>query len=178
VLATPLPAAERLMPASPALAQALAAEVVFSPAEAQAVGLVDEQSVDWNGTVDIDLGAEPELAAVDIDIDGLPPPEPMEPSRGKGLADHVQLGFAYQMHLHGQWQKVRLTHVSASRGFFVFTHGEKQRRTLSLTYRMLCRLCESNRLRAFENAYLLERATARARAQLASLLPAPAKARR
>ena len=178
VLATPLPAAERLMPVSPALTQSLAAEVVFSPAEAQAVGLVDEQSVDWNGEVDIDLGAEPELAAVDIDIDGLPPPEPMEPSRGKGLADHVQLGFAYQMHLHGQWQKVRLTHVSASRGFFVFTHGEKQRRTLSLTYRMLTRLCESNRLRAFENAYLLERATARARAQLAALMPGSATGRR
>jgi hypothetical protein len=34
---------------------------------------------------------------------------------------------------------------------------------------MLLRLCETGRLRAFENAYLIERATARARRQLASL---------
>jgi hypothetical protein len=34
---------------------------------------------------------------------------------------------------------------------------------------MLSRLCEGNRLRAFEHAYLLERATARARQQLAQL---------
>jgi hypothetical protein len=30
-------------------------------------------------------------------------------------------------------------------------------------------MCEGNRLRAFENAFLLERATARARKQLAAL---------
>ena len=40
-----------------------------------------------------------------------------------------------------------------------------------MTARMLRRLCESERLRAFESAHLLERATARARAQLAALLP-------
>jgi hypothetical protein len=34
---------------------------------------------------------------------------------------------------------------------------------------MLLRLCETGRLRAFENAYLIERATARARKQLAAL---------
>jgi hypothetical protein len=38
-----------------------------------------------------------------------------------------------------------------------------------MTYRMLSKMCESNRLRAFESAYLLERATARARQQLAQL---------
>ena len=38
-----------------------------------------------------------------------------------------------------------------------------------MTYRMLSRMCENDRLRAFESAYLLERATARARAQLAQL---------
>ena len=37
---------------------------------------------------------------------------------------------------------------------------------------MLARLCESGRLRAFESSYLLERATARARRQLAALKPA------
>ena len=38
-----------------------------------------------------------------------------------------------------------------------------------MTYRMLTRLCEASRLRAFEHAYLLERATARARHQLSQL---------
>jgi hypothetical protein len=40
---------------------------------------------------------------------------------------------------------------------------------ISMTARMLYRLCETGRLRAFENAYLIERATARARKQLAAL---------
>ena len=136
------------------------------------MGLVDEAAVDWNGQVDIDLDApaEPELAAVDIALDGLPPPEAPEPTRGRTLADHVQIGFAYQMHLEGQWQKVRLAHVSPGRTFFVFNYGSKKhKRTVSLTHRMLVRLCETGRLRAFEQAYLLERATARARRQLAAL---------
>jgi len=51
----------------------------------------------------------------------------------------------------------------------VFTRGQKHLRTISMTYRMLSRLCEGNRLRAFEHAYLLERATARARHQLSQL---------
>lgn len=149
----------------------------FSDAEARAVGLVTEAAVDWDGTVDIDLSAEPELTEVDINIDGLPPPEPTEPTRGEALADHVQLGFAYQMHLDDQWQKVRLTHVSPGRAFFVFTHGGKHKRTVSMTARMLHRLCESGRMRAFENAYLIERATARARKQLATLRPASGNTR-
>jgi hypothetical protein len=69
---------------------------------------------------------------------------------------------------------VRLAHVSQARTFFVFTHGSKQRKTVSLTYRMLSRMCETGRLRAFENGYLLERATARARRQLAQLKSAAA----
>jgi hypothetical protein len=93
----------------------------------------------------------------------------VEPSRGSSLADHVQIGFAYQMHIDGDWHKVRLSHVSAGRTFFVFTRGSKHQRTISMTYRMLSKLCESNRLRAFESAYLLERATARARAPLAQV---------
>ena len=123
-----------------------------------------------NVALDVDLSAEPEITANDIRIEGLPAaPEPLEPMRGKSLADHVQIGFAYQMNLEGQWRKVRLAHVSPARTFFIFTHGEKQRRTVSLTHRMLVRLCEAGRLRAFENAYLLERAQARARQQLATL---------
>jgi hypothetical protein len=38
-----------------------------------------------------------------------------------------------------------------------------------MTYRMLLRLCDAGRLRVFENNYLLERATARARRQLAQI---------
>jgi hypothetical protein len=38
-----------------------------------------------------------------------------------------------------------------------------------MTHRMLVRLCETGRLRAFESGYLIERATARARKQLAAL---------
>ena len=36
------------------------------------------------------------------------PAEPAEPTRGPQLIDHMQLGFAYQMHLKDEWQKVRL----------------------------------------------------------------------
>ncbi len=174
-LATPVPRAIDLPVLGAASGQAVAAlqalatPAVFSPAEARAVGLLDDAAVDWSGQVDIDLSAEPELTAVDINIAGLPAPEPVEPSRGKSLADHVQIGFAYQMQLQGDWQKVRLAHVSPGRSFFVFTHGAKQRQTVSMTHRMLVKLCDAGRLRAMESAYLLERATARARRQLAEM---------
>ncbi len=176
-LATPLPKAADLpalgSPSGTAAAalQAVAATAVFTPAEARAVGLVDESAVDWSQAVDIDLGAEPELTTADIQINGLPTPEPVEPTRGKSLADHVQIGFAYEMQLHGDWQTVRLAHVSAGRSFFVFTHGAKQRETVSMTHRMLVKLCAAGRMRAMESAYLLERATARARRQLEALTP-------
>jgi hypothetical protein len=147
----------------------------FSADEARRIGLVDEASVNWNGQVDIDLSAEPEVNAADVQFAGLPgpadPAELLEPTRGKSLAEHVQIGFAYQMHIEDRWQKVRLSHVSPGRSFFVFTRGERHKQTISLTQRMLLRLCESGRMRAFESAYLLERATARARRQLAAVTP-------
>ncbi|HEU5293816.1 MAG TPA: DUF1631 family protein [Burkholderiaceae bacterium] len=172
VLGAPIPKATELppMPASelPVLLDAVQAHT-FTEAEAKAIGLVDEQSIDWTGKVEVEIESEPEVSEVDIQIDGMPEPEPVEPSRGGSLADHVQIGFAYQMHIDGKWQKVRLSHVSAGRTFFVFTRGQKHLRTISMTYRMLSKMCEANRLRAFEHAYLLERATARARHQLAQL---------
>ncbi len=153
-----------------------AAAPQFSADEAARIGLVDEAAIDWNGQVDIELGAEPAVTPADLQIAGLPTPaapgdamEPMEPVSGKALADHVQIGFAYQMHLDGTWQKVRLVHVSPGRSFFVFNRGARHKQTISLTQRMLVRLCETGRLRAFESAYLLERATARARRQLAGV---------
>jgi hypothetical protein len=172
----PLPSRADLRSA-PAQMPVLTEEIAaprFSADEARRVGLVDEASVDWNGKVDIDLGAEPPVSAEDARIEGLPAPtEPVEPVQGKSLADHVQIGFAYQMHLEGHWQKVRLVHVSPGRSFFVFNRGSRHKQTISLTQRMLVRLCETGRMRAFEQAYLLERATARARRQLASVSAAP-----
>jgi hypothetical protein len=142
----------------------------FSTEEKKRIGLIEESAVDWDGQVDIDLG-EPEVREVDVDLAalGLPKAEAPEPASGRSLADHVQIGFAYRMHLEGQWHKVRLAHVSPGRTFFVFTRGSRHKQTISLTHRMLVRLCEAGRLRAFENGYLIERATARVRRQLAKL---------
>jgi anion-transporting ArsA/GET3 family ATPase len=162
----------------------------FSPEESRQVGLVTESAVDWDGTVDLDLGrADPAAAAeeaevedadtnpaplgLDINLD-LASTEPAEPTKGLGLFDHIKLGFAYQMHLKDQWQKVRLTYVSPARSFFVFSHGQRHQETISMTARMLSRMCETGRMRAVESAYLLERATHRARRQLAALKTAPA----
>jgi hypothetical protein len=140
----------------------------FTAEEAQRVGLVDESRVDWSAQVDIDLSEEAPVEAQDIRIAGLPAPEPVEPTHGKSLVEHVELGYPYQMNVDGAWQKVKLTHVSPGRTFFVFTRGQRHKQTISLTHRMLARLCESHRFRAFESAYLLERATARARRQLSA----------
>jgi Protein of unknown function (DUF1631) len=175
ILATPLPRPEdnvRGTSAIPVLDDVVSGPG-FTPEEAARIGLVDESTIDWNGAVDIDLSAEQdgdsELSATDINIEGLPPPEPVEPTKGASLADHVQIGFSYRMHFEDQWHKVRLSHISPGRTFFVFTRGSKHQHAISMTARMLYRLCETGRLRAFENAYLIERATARARKQLAAL---------
>jgi hypothetical protein len=186
---TPVPGRESLSQADPV--PEVDADVIarrFSPAEAKSVGLVTESAVDWSGVVDIDIGAEDDgssrndtgpdttpsdsaiarFEALDIDL-SLTGADPAEPSRGPQLFDHIKLGFAYQMHLKDEWQKVRLTHVSAGRSFFVFTRGKKHQETISMTARMLSRMCETGRLRALESAYLMERATQRARKQLAAL---------
>lgn len=161
----------------------------FTAEEAKQVGLVEEAAVDWAAPVDttqvdIELGGDVAPAAeaggaeggdtapmdigIDINLD-LSPTDPPEPSRGPQLMDHIKLGFAYQMHLKDEWQKVRLTYVSPGRSFFVFSRGKKHQETISMTSRMLARMCETGRMRAFESAYLMERATARARKQLAAL---------
>jgi hypothetical protein len=176
VLATPLPKPEdavRGQNAIPVLDDVVSEP--FTAEEAKRIGLVNESAIDWDGTVDIDLSAEGEgegdgeVSELDINIEGLPAPEPVEPTKGASLADHVQIGFSYRMHFEGQWHKVRLSHISPGRTFFVFTRGREHQHAISMTARMLYRLCETGRLRAYENAYLLERATARARKQLASL---------
>lgn len=171
ILATPLPKPEeatRVRSNVPVL-EDIVSGPGFTPDEAARIGLVDESAIDWSGEVDIDLSAEPEVSELDINIDGLPPPDPVEPTHGASLADHVQIGFSYRMHFENQWHKVRLSHISPGRTFFVFTRGAEHQHAISMTARMLARLCDTGRLRAFENAYLIERATARARAQLAAL---------
>ncbi len=166
--ATPLPTADGSALAGAAISDELTA-AVFSPAEAQHIGLLNEAAVDWDGKVDIDLSAEPEVTVAELQLQGLPQPEAPEPTSGRMLHDHMQIGFAYQMYLSGKWQKVRLSHISPGRAFFVFSHGQRNLNSLSMTTRMLARMCETQRVRAFENAYLIERATARARRQLAAL---------
>ena len=187
VFNTPVPGAEMLSPNDPVpeVEPAVIAQQ-FTPEEAKQVGLVQESAVDWAGPVDIDLGTETEaqaeaeaeaqaraapsssMLALGLDLD-LSSSEPAEPTRGPQLIDHINLGFAYQMHLKDEWQKVRLAHVSAGRSFFVFTRGSKHQETISMTSRMLARMCETGRLRAVESSYLMERATHRARKQLAAM---------
>ena len=189
VFNTPVPESETLLrdaPMPPTGTPAI--EPKFTPEEAQRIGLVEESAVNWSGEIDIDLSAGPEpepvsaypdtapadldidLSALGVDINLDATPDPTEPpTHGPHLIDHVRLGFAYQMNLNSEWQKVRLSYVSPGRAFFVFTRGKRHTETVSLTSRMLARMCETGRFRAFESAYLMERATARARKQLAEL---------
>ena len=191
VFLMPVPASESFMRADPV--PDVEPEVIerrFTPEEAKQVGFVAEAAVDWSEPVamdtniDIDLGGQsqpPEpatpsvAAAIDPEArDQLDPGtteggEPGEQVSGVQLIDHIKLGFAYQMHLKDEWQKVRLAHVSSGRSFFVFTRGGKHQETISMTSRMLARMCETGRFRAVESSYLMERATQRARKQLAEL---------
>lgn len=184
---SPMPGAHEFSHAEPVILESAEIEQRFTPAEARAVGLVEESAVDWSGEVDIDLDAvaaaeagdtvpgsvdTTDSAPLDLGIDiplDLATPDPSVPTHGAHLIGHMRVGFAYQMLLKDEWQKVRLNYVSPGRNFFVFARGRKHQETISLTARMLSRMCESNRLRAVEHAYLMERATARARRQLAAL---------
>ena len=158
----------------------------FTPEEAEKVGLVQESAVDWSSSgVDVEIGGDAQAtdtgsgvstsgSATDSQGAALAPTateagDPAEPSRGPALMDHLKVGFAYQMLLKDEWQRVRLSHVSTGRSFFVFTRGAKHQETISMTSRMLARMCEAGRMRAVESAYLIERATVRARKQLAEL---------
>ena len=91
--------------------------------------------------------------------------EPDEPTEGSQLLYHLQIGVSYRLHLQDKWEKVRLTHMNASRSFFLFKHGVEDRGTISMTVRMLGRLCDTGRMKAFEEKPLLDRATDRLRAQ-------------
>jgi hypothetical protein len=148
---------------------ALTAVSALSPEEAMMTGFVSEATVNCTAPLDIDLDTpiDPSLADIDINLDG-----PPTPSHGTQLAHHIQKGAAYQMLMQGQWKKVRLTWISEGRTFFIFTHGHTHKQTISLTARTLAKMCETGRFKAYEQAELIERATLRARRQLAALAPA------
>jgi len=179
VFNTPVPGADSVSTVGPmqVLEDSVDIEQRFTPEEARTVGLVPESAVDWSGEVDIDVGpdseppseqTEPLPLGQDTHVEASDA-EADEPTHGPQLIDHINLGYPYQMHLKDEWQKVRLTYLSPGRQFFVFTSGKKHRETISVTLRMLTRMCETGRIRAFERKYLMERATKRARKQLVAL---------
>lgn len=161
----PLPSPQH----SHAQATALSVVTALSPEETLMTGFVSEAAVSCDAPLDINLDApiDPSLADIDIKLDC-----PPTPSAGTQLAHHIQKGAAYQMLMQSQWKKVRLTWVSEGRTFFVFTHGHTHKQTISLTARTLSKMCETGRFKAFEQAELIERATLRARRQLAALAQA------
>lgn len=175
-LQQPLPAREELPPVR-ADEAIHTSPPVLSAAEAAQVGLVAETAVAWDGQVDILIGEDGAEAVAAKVPNLLPeagaasasPTEAPEATQGAALAEHMQVGYPYQMHLQDRWEKVRLAHISPGRTFFLFTHGAKNRETVSLTQRMLVRLCESGRMKSYETSQLVERATLRARRQLAAL---------
>ena len=194
IFAIAIPRTEELLRSDPMpVLEELQIERRFSAAELKQIGLVEEGTVDWSKSLDIDLSADTDepaagipisaqddavstpgsfnsAAALGLDINlDLAVADPAIASHGLALMDHVRLGFAYQMHLKETWQKVRLNYVSPARSFFVFTRGHKHQETISLTSRMLARMCDTGRMRAVESTYLMERATARARKQLAAM---------
>ncbi|HUO94588.1 MAG TPA: DUF1631 family protein, partial [Steroidobacteraceae bacterium] len=197
IFAMPIPGSETVSSLDPVTD--VPEEVIerrFTPEEAKKVGLVQESAVDWSGGsgsggVDIDIGGDDPAADTGSGASTVAPPtdsqggalgptsteagDPGEPARGAALMDHLKVGFAYQMLLKDEWQRVRLSHVSTGRSFFVFTRGAKHQETISMTSRMLARMCETGRMRAVESAYLMERATVRARKQLAELKASPTR---
>jgi hypothetical protein len=181
IFATPIPGVESTALSEP-LSEVEEAQIErrFTPEEARQVGLLPEHAVDWNAPFDFYMGggapADPTGpaplsgdAATPVGLTATESGELAEPTTGAQLMDHINLGFAYQMLLKDEWQKVRLAHVSSGRSFFVFTRGVRHQETISMTSRMLARMCETGRMRAVESAYLMERASHRVRKQLADL---------
>jgi hypothetical protein len=124
--------------------------------------------------IEVPVEAAPPAAAVAPTA----PAEPEEPTEGPQLRHHLQIGVSYRLQLKDQWEKVRLTHMNASRTFFLFTHGAEDRGTISMTARMLGRLCETHRLKAFEDKPLIDRATERVRMQAGMPPATPTPSRR
>jgi len=164
----PLPAALDDIKSAPVLTVVSA----LSASEIQQAGFMPEAALSADGALDINLDlpgeADPTLSEIDINLDAPPPP-----TAGLQLVHHIQKGAAYQMMMQGQWKKVRLTWVSDGRSFFIFNHGHTHKQTISLTARTLAKMCDTGRFKAFEQSELIERATVRARRQLAALSAGP-----
>ena len=180
--ALPLPSADDDTPdvqLPPGTGPAL--EQRFSNEEGEALGLISDSAVDWSGAVEPQPGVDP--PAIDDSGDGEPGPAedsandqtarvpglPPELESGPALRDNLQLGFSYRLNLKGEWQNVRLTYMSPGRTLFLFSHGAKDRETISMTARTLGRLCTAGRMRALETAFLIDRSTLRARQQLSRI---------
>lgn len=164
----PLPAALDDIKSAPVLTVVSA----LSASEIQQAGFMPEAALSADSALDINLDlpgeADPTLSEIDINLDAPPPP-----TAGLQLVHHIQKGAAYQMMMQGQWKKVRLTWVSDGRSFFIFNHGHTHKQTISLTARTLAKMCDTGRFKAFEQSELIERATVRARRQLAALSAGP-----
>ena len=129
-------------------------------------------SGDSRGELSFPVLSQPQDAADAIPGEEAAAEEPVESPElapGLQLRDHLQLGFSYHLNLKDQWEKVRLSYMSPGRTLFLFSHGAKGRETVSMTARTLARLCEGGRIRAYENAFLIDRATQRARQQLQAI---------
>ena len=95
----------------------------------------------------------------------LPPPKQVEPTQGASLADHVQMGVVVTTCTLEE-PVAQGAAVACRARLFVFTHSPERHHAISMTARMLP-LLRDRAPRRLENAYLIERATARARKQLA-----------
>jgi hypothetical protein len=168
--------------------------LAFSTEEAQQLGLVVDKQIDWTQTApeeQVEATARIQISNVDIDLSVWEPlaqlslprlndevnralgplsSEALEITTGLELIEQLKIGFAYQMYLKDEWKKVRLSLISPGGLFFVFTHGKEHQQIVTLTARMVERLCGQHRLKAFESSYLMERAAHRARQQLAALM--------
>jgi hypothetical protein len=121
----------------------------FSAEEAARIGLVDEAAVDWNGACrhrprrrwPTPRDGRAEAARPQTVAPGAARPAVGRRAAGPSswpLADNVQIGFAYQMHLEDSGRRCGCRTSAAARSFFIFTHGGATRKTVSLTHRMLC----------------------------------------
>ena len=100
----------------------------FTPDEAARIGLVDESAVDWNGKVDIDLSAEPKATASPTPTStstACRRPSRSSPRRARRWPTTCRSASPTACTSTSQWHKVRLSHISPGRTFFVFTRGSK-----------------------------------------------------
>jgi hypothetical protein len=166
-----------VLPAATTAATTAAAPAIAAPAAVATAAPPDVEPGGFPAIVMPDEVAAAVAAAAFVP-EGL---EPMtvdadEPTEGPQLRHNLQIGVSYRLQLKDQWEKVRLTYMSPGRTLFLFSYGSKDRHSVSMTSRMLERLCEAHRLKTYETSFLIDRATERARRQLAALRPAAAPA--